>query len=297
MISHRTLTRLIGSRIRTSGFSTKVELSQDPGKLVQGITAKDLENNSTLADYFNANCPTYGINTSQDEDLEQENSEGVVDLTPSNNIRSLHAYLREEEGSKKSVRLRQQDMIPGILYGSDPTQNILSTDNNSRILVKTPLFQLQRELDRFTYHNFESRVYDLTLYSNEEDTEGTIHRVLPKNVQFHPVQNKLYCVNYLRYHPGRPIKIPIVYINEEESPAMKRGGFIAPVTRHIRCIVEDGVRIPDYIEMDCTGLKLKDVIRMDRIIFPEGVRVSKTVNKQKFLVGTVFGRRSEVGDE
>jgi large subunit ribosomal protein L25 len=297
MISHRTLTRLIGSRIRTSGFSTKVELSQDPGKLVQGITAKDLENNSTLADYFNANCPTYGINTSQDEDLEQENSEGVMDLTPSNNIRSLHSYLREEEGSKKSVRLRQQDMIPGILYGSDPTQNILSTDNNSRILVKTPLFQLQRELDRFTYHNFESRVYDLTLYSNEEDTEGTIHRVLPKNVQFHPVQNKLYCVNYLRYHPGRPIKIPIVYINEEESPAMKRGGFIAPVTRHIRCIVEDGVRIPDYIEMDCTGLKLKDVIRMDRIIFPEGVRVSKTVNKQKFLVGTVFGRRSEVGDE
>jgi large subunit ribosomal protein L25 len=250
-----------------------------------------------LADYFNANCPTYGINTSQDEDLEQENSEGVMDLTPSNNIRSLHSYLREEEGSKKSVRLRQQDMIPGILYGSDPTQNILSTDNNSRILVKTPLFQLQRELDRFTYHNFESRVYDLTLYSNEEDTEGTIHRVLPKNVQFHPVQNKLYCVNYLRYHPGRPIKIPIVYINEEESPAMKRGGFIAPVTRHIRCIVEDGVRIPDYIEMDCTGLKLKDVIRMDRIIFPEGVRVSKTVNKQKFLVGTVFGRRSEVGDE
>lgn len=297
MISHHTLTRLIRSRIRTSAFSTKVELSQDPGKLVQGITAKDLENNSTLADYFNANRPTYGINTTQDEDLEQEISEGAVDSTPSNNIRSLHAYLREEEGSKKSVRLRQQDIIPGILYGSDPTQNILSTDNTSRILVKTPLFQLQRELDRFTYHNFESRVYDLTLYSNEEDTEGTLHRVLPKNVQFHPVQNKLYCVNYLRYHPGRPIKIPIVYINEEESPAMKRGGFIAPVTRHIRCIVEDGVRIPDYVEMDCTGLKLKDVIRMDRIIFPDGVRVSKTVNKQKFLVGTVFGRRSEVGDE
>lgn len=297
MITRCFLTRLSRSRIRFSGFSTKVELSQDPGKLVQGITAKDLENNSTLADYFSANRPTYGVDTSQDEDLEQDSTEEVVDSTPPNNIRSLHAYLREEEGSKESVRLRQQDMVPGILYGSDPTQNILSIDKTSRILVKTPLFQLQRELDRFTYHNFESRVYDLTLYSNEEDTEGTLHRVLPKNIQFHPVQNKLYCVNYLRYYPGRPIQIPIVYINEEESPAMKRGGFVAPVKRHIRCIVEDGVRIPDYVEMDCTGLKLKDVIRMDRIIFPDGVRVSKTVNKKKFLVGTVFGRRSEVGDE
>ena len=297
MISRLFLTRLSRSCInRVSGFSTKVELVQDPGKLVQGITAKDLETNSTLADYFAANCPTYGVDTSQDVE-EGDETEMEVDSTPSNNVRSLHAYLREEEGSKESVRLRQEDIIPGVIYGSDPFQSILSNDPTSKILVKTPLFQLQRELDRFTYHNFESRVYDLTLYSNEEDTEGTLHRVLPKNIQFHPVQNKLYCVNYLRYYPGRPIQIPIVYINEEESPAMKRGGFIAPVTRHIRCIVEDGVRIPDYVEMDCTGLKLKDVIRLDRIIFPEGVRVSKTVNKQKFLVGTVFGRRSEVGDE
>lgn len=297
MISRLFLTRLSRScNIRALGFSTKVELAQDPGKLVQGITAKDLENNSTLADYFAANCPTYGVDTSEDVE-EGDETEMEVDSTPPNNVRSLHAYLREEEGSKESVRLRQEDMIPGVLYGSDPFQKILSNDPTSKILVKTPLFQLQRELDRFTYHNFESRVYDLTLYSNEEDTEGTLHRVLPKNIQFHPVQNKLYCVNYLRYYPGRPIQIPIVYINEEESPAMKRGGFIAPVTRHIRCIVEDGVRIPDCVEMDCTGLKLKDVIRLDRIIFPEGVRVSKTVNKQKFLVGTVFGRRSEVGDE
>jgi hypothetical protein len=61
--------------------------------------------------------------------------------------------------------------------------------------------------------------------------------------------------------------------------------------------VEDGVPIPEFIEMDSTGLRLKEVIRLDRLIFPEGVKASKRVKEEKFLVGTVFGRNADVGLE
>ena len=72
--------------------------------------------------------------------------------------------------------------------------------------------------------------------------------VRPANMQRHPIQNKIYCVNFLRYHPGRPIRIPIRFINEEESPALKRGGFIVPINKTVECIVEDGAVIPESID-------------------------------------------------
>ena len=157
--------------------------------------------------------------------------------------------------------------------------------------------QLQRELDLYTRHAFMSRVYDLTIYSDNDDEKGTPYRVMPRDVQYHPIQNKLYCANYLRYFPGRIIDLPIEYTNEEESPAMKRGGFIAPVSRYVPCVIEEGVDIPKHVELDCTGVTVGDVVRMDRIVFQEGVNVSNHIDVKGFLVGTCFGRRRGEDEE
>eukprot|EP00979_Chaetoceros_neogracilis_P010812 scaffold2612_cov267-Chaetoceros_neogracile.AAC.5 len=284
-------------------FSTKVKSLNDPSALVTGVTVEDIENDPALAEYFAVNFPEYGkeIQTpgsaeiTADAELDDEDED---DLVSPLNIRLLSGYKRSEKGSQPCYRLRDHDeLVPGIIYGSDPTQSILSIHASSKILVKTPWEQIQREMDRFTYHNFESRVYDLTVFEDDDDEEGVVHRVMPANVQHHPILQKIYCCNYLRYFPGRPINIPIEYINEEESGALKRGGFVVPRSRHVSCIVEDGVPIPEFIEMDSTGLRLKEVIRLDRLIFPEGVKASKRVKEEKFLVGTVFGRNADVGLE
>ena len=287
-------------------FSTHAKSLNDPSNFVQGVTVADLEKDPVLAEYFEVNFPDYGkgeentLNATQSIDTEDDdldNDETTESSYPMN-IRPLSCFKREEEGSQPCYRIRERELlIPGLLYGSDPTQNILSKDPSSKILVKTPWELIQREMDRYTYHNFESRVYDLTLFEDEDDMEGVVHRVVPANVQHHPWKKQIYCANYLRYFPGKPINIPIVYVNEEESGPMKRGGFIVPQNRHISCLVEEGVPIPEAVEMDCTGLRLKEVIRMDRIIFPEGVRASKKVNRERFLVGTLFGRRADDIDD
>lgn len=300
------------SRLHAFPFSTKVKtLNNDPSTFVAGVTSDDLEKKSAIADYLAANFPEFRsadafsemselsmTNQSSEDHVDtEEDSEAEQSMDSPLNIRYLSSYKRTEEGSRMCVHLREYyNLIPGIIYGSDPTQNILSIDRSSNILVKTPWEQIQREMDRFTYHNFESRVYDLTVYEDESDDEGVVHRVVPANVKHHPFLNKIYCCNFLRYFPGKPIKIPLVYINEEESGALKRGGFVVPLRRHIICVVDEGVRIPDAIEVDCTDLNLKDVIRMDRLIFPDGVKASKKEREDRFLVGTVFGRRSDVAD-
>lgn len=313
------------SRSQIASFSTnpRSEKDVDPSDFVSGVTESDLEKDPRLKAYFAYNFPDQFSSDDNSKNIfasiealyekevgskSKKSSENVEDADEeideidimtkqcdlSLNIRPLIAYKRDEEGSRRCRLLREStNMMPGIIFGSDPTKDILSLDASSKILVKTPWKYIQRELDKFTYHNFESRVYDLTLFEDEEDEEGTVHRVMPRDVQFHPVQNKIYCCNYLRYFPGKPINIPIVYINEEESPAMKRGGFIAPFNRHVSCIVEDGVKIPESIEMDCTDARLKTVMRRERLIFPDGVSPSRKV-KEDFLIGTVFGRRADL---
>jgi large subunit ribosomal protein L25 len=259
---------------------------EDPSRYVQGVTNEDLANDPVLAAFFQVNFPT-------DEPRLMGQQQGEEKVDESLNIRTLSCLLRDpkhEEGSRTCQRLRSERFIPGLLYGGDPTLGIYSHDASSQIFIKTPWTLLQRELDLY-HRNFECRVYDLTVYEDEEDTEGTVHRVLPRDVQRHPVQSTVFCANFLRYFPGRPIKIPIVYVNEEESPALKRGGFLAPISRHVECIVQDGVPIPEKLELECTGLRVKDVVRMERIVFPDGVKPSKNVNMDQFLVGTVFGKR------
>lgn len=107
-----------------------------------------------------------------------------VDLPPelsARNIRPLVAYIRRpgiEEGTRNCHRLRNPGvndpylpLVPGMLHGSDPTSGILSVDQSSKVLVKTPWFEVQRELDRYHHGRngrFENRVYALTVYPAEE---------------------------------------------------------------------------------------------------------------------------------
>jgi ribosomal protein L25 (general stress protein Ctc) len=201
------------------------------------------------------------------------------------------------------VNLRRSGFIPGVIYGGDPTRGILGQDLKHRIFVKTPAPKIVSELDRY-HHSFESRVYDLTVYDSAEAEAssgggGITHRVIPRNVQRHPVNDTVYCVNFLRYFPGRPIKIPLTLINEEESPALKRDGYLIPINRYVECIIEDGVTIPEELEVECTGLQFKQVIRLDRVNFPEGVKPSKRVLKRgnDFIIGPIHGGKSQDKDD
>jgi len=261
------------------------------------------------------------------------------------NIRPLVGYLRtpgHEEGSRNCFKLRNPGvndpnfpLVPGILHGSDPTQNIVSVDSSSKIMIKTPWFEVQRELDRY-YHgingSFENRVYALTVFPSDEahlDHHRSRHPkdkttyaiddettelittpgpplptppprtpvegmenilVLCTDLQMHPVAHATYCLNYIRYHPNKPISIPIKTVNEEESPTLKRGGFLMFVNKFVECLVEEGAPIPEYIELECTGLKQKEVVRRDRLLVPEGVTIHPRV-AEDYLMGTVFGVR------
>ena len=304
--------------------SLSAQLKVDPSRLVDGLTRERLDSDPAIADYVRANFPeafedaaaaaAAAADEQHDDDGQQQqhvdDDESEMPMTSTSffqkeakpvyprNIRPLSCYVRdpvEEVGSRRCRNMIQfGGMVPGILYGADPTRDIFSQQPESKVLVKTPSRHVQAELQRFHRH-FESRVYDLTVFNgpDDDDDAGEVHRVLPRDVQRHPVKpGHIYCVNYCRYHAGRPIMVPVVPVNEEESDALKHDGFVLPIQKFVECLVEDGADIPERLELECTGLKFKEVIRTDRLIVPEGVKFSDRVVKRgrEFIVGVVFGK-------
>lgn len=351
---------------RPLATSTTRPLYAKPNKFVTGVTTDQVAESQAMKDWYAANFPDHEdqpektiVGEEEEDDTEEEEVEenpSIIKLPEhlvKRNIRPLVGYLRTpglEEGSRNCHKLRNPGvndpnfpLTPGIIHGSDPTNNVLSIDASSKVMVKTPWFDIQRELDKYHHGingSFENRVYAMTVFPSDEahldhhrtrnPKDRTTYKVddekmeivaipapplpappprtpvegmenilvIPSDLQMHPVSNTTFCLNFIRYHPNKPIKIPIKLVNEEESPALKRGGFLLKVNRFIECLVEADVPIPECIELECTGLRQKDVVRRERFLMPEGVTIHPRV-ADDFLVGTVFGSRGGdlVGDE
>jgi len=321
--AHPTTSRVFASSSSSSTgrllfYSTtgaRQQQQQQEHQLVSGVTEDMVVKDPVLEDFLRSNFP-HKYEESQTAAQALQNNWGEQRRQkpkPPLNIRSLATIKRDsdlEEGSNRCFALRREGFIPGVIYGGDPTQGIDGQDVSKRIFVKTPQNILQSELDRYG-PGLGSRVFDVTIYDSRDQllaaakddnssgsSGGVVHRVMPRDIQLHPVNDMLYCCNFLRYFPGRVIKIPVTLINEEESPALKRDGFLIPINRYVECVIDEGVPIPDELEVECTGLQFRQVVRLDRVLFPDGVRPSKKVTKHKdWMIGPIHGAKRGVDGE
>ncbi|MEP3915973.1 MAG: 50S ribosomal protein L25/general stress protein Ctc, partial [Parasphingorhabdus sp.] len=103
------------------------------------------------------------------------------------------------------------------------------------------------------------------------ELDGKSTRTLPKDVSFDPVTDRPLHVDFFRLAKGAKVQvnIPVVFINEEESPGLKRGG-VMNVVRHELDLMCDADHIPDQIEIDVTGLEIGDSIHISAVTLPEG---------------------------
>jgi large subunit ribosomal protein L25 len=97
-------------------------------------------------------------------------------------------------------------------------------------------------------------------------------------------------VNFLRYKPGNRMRIPIEFINADQSVDLRRGSFLIRVNRFIECVCDGD--IPERITVDLTGVAKGDVIRLAALNLPPGVRPSLAV-PQDYVVAVVRSAKSK----
>ncbi len=152
-------------------------------------------------------------------------------------MNSLDANTRNTK-SKGDVRsLRSAGNIPGIIYGG-PDQNQKVT-----VLKKT----LKSLIDK---GSFLSNIITLNL-------DGKPQNVLPREITYNVISDEPTHIDFLRVVPGVKIRIevPVVFINHETSPGLKRGGVLNIVRRKIelKCPSE---KIPSAITIDLDGVDI-----------------------------------------
>jgi large subunit ribosomal protein L25 len=179
---------------------------------------------------------------------------------------SITAEPRERAGKGASRALRREGRVPAVIYG----------DKKEAIAIHVEARALNKLLG--TGHFMNSLI--------QVELNGVKTRTLPKDVAFDPLSDRPLHVDFFRLAKGAKVQvdIPVVFINQEESPGLKRGG-VMNVVRHELDLMCDADHIPDQIEIDVTGLEIGDSIHISSITLPKGAE--STITDRDFTIAGV----------
>ena len=179
---------------------------------------------------------------------------------------NLEADLRTKTSGGSNNILRKQGMVPGVLYGGEEKNELISVSKK----------HLKILLDQ---ENFLSNVLKIKIKDKKID-------VLPREVSFDVVTDEPIHVDFLRMVAGKKIilEIPVRFINIEQSPGLKRGGVLNIVRRKVelKCPTEN---IPKELIVDLEGLDIGASIKISAIKLPENV--VPTITGRDFVIATV----------
>lgn len=179
---------------------------------------------------------------------------------------TISAEIRERTGKETARAVRRAGFIPGVIYGG----------NKDPVLISLEKGILDRYLNRI---GFFTRQFEI-------DVGGDKHRVLARDVQYHPVSDAPLHVDFLRVTAETKIhvNIEVTFVNEELSPGLKRGGVLN-IVRHDIEVMCSVANIPERLEVDLTGLDIGDSVHISQIDLREGV--TPTIADRDFTIATI----------
>ena len=181
--------------------------------------------------------------------------------------------LDRNKGTGSTHSLLTKGMVPGIIYGkgSEPTKIALE-DKILKKLMNTG--------------SFYSTIIDI-------DIDGKIEKILPKQLQYHPVSDRLIHFDFLRVQENTKVnvEIPVEFLNQEKCPGLKKGGVLNTVRRLVE-LTCNANNIPSKLEFDLIESEIGDAIKISSIGLPEGV--SPTISDRDFVIATLVPPTVEV---
>lgn len=168
-------------------------------------------------------------------------------------IINLSAEPRARAGKGAARATRRAGRVPGIIYG----------DGKDPITISFEPRELSRAIHRA---GFLATIVDVSV-------DGAVHRTLPREVQYHPVNDTALHIDFMRVGADAEVhvSVPVGFVNHERAPGLRRGGILNTV-RHSIDIVCAVDAIPDRVVVDLSGLEIGDSIHVESVALPQGVR-------------------------
>ena len=186
----------------------------------------------------------------------------------------LVAEFRETQGKGASRRLRHEGKVPAILYGGHSEARKLSLSHQKLLVM----------LDN---ERFYSTILNLKV---GEETQAAIL----KDVQRHPYKNAIVHIDFQRVEDNQKIRmsIPLHFTGAAVSPGVKtQGGIVSHMRSEVEvsCLPKD---LPEFIEVDLSGLSLNESIHLSQLKVGEGVELL-ALAKEDTAVVAIHSPRAE----
>lgn len=190
----------------------------------------------------------------------------------------LSAETRDRAGKGASRVLRREGRVPAVVYGNN--EEPLSIHVEEKVLMKA----------LHTGHFMNSVVMI--------EAGGKTTRTLPKDVQFHPVTDRPLHVDFLRIseHATVTVSVPIRFINDEQSPGLKRGGVLNTVAHEIE-LTCDASHIPDDVIVDLAGADIGTTIHLGDVALPKGTTATVDADATIATIVAPSAVKSEAAEE
>lgn len=185
-----------------------------------------------------------------------------------NDTASLAALPRQAGGKGPARAERRAGRVPAIIYGGDRPPSAVSIDG-------------RRLLRLMGQGGFASSLLDVRIEG------GGSERVIPKEIQRHPVTGAPLHADFLRVSAESELQVPVavVFLNEDECPGIREGGVLS-VVRHEVELVCLAASLPESISADLSGLGPGDSIRITDLAMPEGCRPA--VDDRDFMIASII---------
>jgi len=166
---------------------------------------------------------------------------------------------RTDLGKKQTRDLRKADHVPCVMYGGSEVKHFHAHENDFRHIVYTP-----------------------NAYIVELDIDGTSHKAVMQDLQFHPVNDKLLHIDFVEVFDDKPVTLEIPLKLTGASVGMLDGGKPRQRRRvlKVRGLVAN---LPDVLEVDITEVNIGDVIKVGDLIY-DNIEVLDPLQSMVFAV-------------
>ena len=168
---------------------------------------------------------------------------------------SINAVARTQEGKGASRRLRNEGLVPAVIYGGEAAPVSISFKDNELLkAVATP--------------GFLTGLVEVTV-------EGKTEQVLVKALQRHPSSGAVMHMDLQRAQADKAIttRVPLNFINAAQSEGVsKQGGRLTVESKlaEVRCLPAN---LPQSLTVDVIKGQLDQIFHLSDVILPEGVEL------------------------
>jgi large subunit ribosomal protein L25 len=165
------------------------------------------------------------------------------------------AFERAKQGTGASRRLRITGKTPAIVYGGTTPAQQVELDHNA------------------LWHALKKEAFHATILDMEVD--GKESKVLLRNVQYHPYKQQVLHLDFQRVDANTKLsmRVPLHFKGEADSQAIKFDNCLVNHVVNELSVVCLPADLPEFIEVDLSGLKKGTSLHVNDITLPKGVKV------------------------